>query len=120
MSCFILMGGSIILLIGAESTPVLLVGFVLLFGVAFGTLSIIRPIITREILGEENFGAKSGALAAPYLIGAASAPYLGSVIWGIGGYGLVLPCLLVFAVLGLTLYLAAHRSFQKSPEIERR
>ena len=38
-------------------------GFVVLFGSAFGTVSILRPLLTREILGQRNFGAKSGVLA---------------------------------------------------------
>lgn len=119
LGCFIFMGASIALLIGVQSTPILLAGFVILFGSAYGTLSIIRPLVTRDVLGEENFGAKTGALAVPYLIGAASAPYLGSLIWNLGGYDLVLPGLIGVAALGLGLYQAAHRSLQKSASIER-
>ena len=97
ISCFLIMGCSILLLMGASATPLLLVGFVILFGGGYGIVSIIRPVIARDILGEQNFGAKSGALALLYLAGSASAPYLGSLIWGIGGYSLVMPCLIVIA-----------------------
>jgi MFS family permease len=109
ITCFILMGSSILLLMGSGSTPALLVGFVILYGGSYGIVSIIRPVITREVLGEHNFGAKSGALAALYLTGTASAPFLGSIVWGIGGYNLVLPCLMGIAVIALLLYLTAHR-----------
>ncbi len=109
ITCFILMGSSILLLMGSASTPALLVGFVILYGGSYGIVSIIRPVITREILGDQNFGAKSGALAALYLTGSASAPFLGSVVWGIGGYDLVLPLLVGIAVIALLLYLTAHR-----------
>jgi len=76
-------------------------------------VSIIRPVIARDILGERNFGSKSGAMALMYLAGSASAPFLGSVIWNIGGYNLVLPCLIFFAVTGMGLYLGAHYFSQR-------
>ncbi len=108
MSCFIVLGCSVLMLSISGTTPALLAGFVILFGGGHGMVSIIRPVITRDILGENNFGAKSGALALLYLAGSASAPYLGSIVWGIGGYSLVIPCLIVLAVLGLILYVTAH------------
>ena len=108
ISCFVVMICSVSLLLGAGATPLLLVGFVILFGGGYGIVSIIRPVIARDILGEQQFGAKSGALASLYLAGSASAPYLGSLIWSVGGYSLVLSCLIVIALLGLALYLLAH------------
>ena len=113
-ACFVLLGASILLLIVSGATPGLLAGFVILFGGTYGMVSIIRPLIARDILGEANFGAKSGALALPFLVGSASAPYLGSLVWGIGGYALVLPLLIGLAALGLTLYLIAHRLSQSA------
>ncbi len=110
IACFVLMGLSIVMLIGAGGTPVLLVGFVILFGGAYGMVSIVRPVIARELLGERRFGAKSGALALIYLAGSASAPYLGSLGWGLGGYDFVLPGLIALAAGGLTLYLVAQRA----------
>ncbi len=109
VTCFVLMAASILLLIGAGTTPVLLVGFVILFGGAYGMVSIIRPVIARELLGERQFGAKSGALALVYLAGSAAAPFLGSLGWSWGGYGLVLPSLMLLAALGLGLYLLAQQ-----------
>jgi MFS family permease len=109
VTCFIVMGCSILLLIGADTTPTLLVGFVILFGGGYGVVSIIRPVIARDILGQQNFGAKSGALALLYLAGSASAPFLGSLIWQLGGYELVLPSLIVMAAIGLILYLLSNK-----------
>jgi MFS family permease len=108
-SCFIFVGIAILLLISASGTPMLLVGFVVLFGAAHGVVSIVRPVIAREILGGNNFGAKFGAMALLYLIGSASAPYIGSLIWGVGGYDLVLPLLIGLSLIGLFLYLTAQR-----------
>jgi MFS family permease len=113
ITSFVLMAASMLLLIGAGATPVMLVGFVILFGGAYGMVSIIRPVIARELLGESQFGAKSGALALVYLAGSASAPFLGSLGWSWGGYRLVLPGLIVLLLLGLGLYLLAQRSVEK-------
>jgi hypothetical protein len=102
-------GISILLLFNTTSAPTLLIGFVILFGAGHGMVSIVRPLIAREIFGGDNFGAKFGAMALLYLVGGASAPYVGSLIWGLGGYDLVLPLLIGLSFVGLCLYLAAHR-----------
>jgi len=109
ISCFVVAGISIFLLLNTTSTPTLLVGFVILFGAGHGMISIVRPLITREILGGNNFGAKFGAMALFYLVGGASAPYVGSLIWDLGGYDLVLSLLIGLSFVGLCLYLVAHR-----------
>lgn len=114
MTCFVLMSLSILLLIGAGLTPALLIGFVILFGGAYGMVSIVRPVIARELLGERQFGAKSGALALVYLTGSASAPFLGSLVWSRGGYDLVLPILVGLTVCGLLLYLFAQQAVGKN------
>lgn len=109
IAAFGLLGLAIALLLFGHAAPASLSGFVILFGGAYGTVSILRPLLTRDILGERDFGAKSGAVALPFLVGSASAPYLGSVIWGIGGYGLMFSTLIALLLLGCLLYLVAHR-----------
>jgi predicted MFS family arabinose efflux permease len=116
VACFLLIGLSALVLIGAGMTPALLIAFVILFGGAYGVVSIIRPVIARNLLGERQFGAKSGALALVYLAGSASAPFLGALVWGRGGYDLVLPGLVVLAIIGLLLYTLAHRAVQKKQQ----
>lgn len=113
ITCFAFIGLAILLLINAGLSPALLIGFVVLFGGAYGVVSIIRPVIARNLLGERQFGAKSGALALVYLVGAASAPFLGALVWARGGYALVLPGLIVLSLLGLLLYLLAHGRVEK-------
>jgi len=66
------------------------------------------------LLGERQFGAKSGALALVYLTGSASAPFLGSLVWSRGGYDLVLPILVGLTVCGLLLYLFAQQAVGKN------
>ena len=106
---FLLLGFSILLLMVAGTAPTLLVFFVILFGGSYGIVSIIRPVIARDLLGQAGFGAKSGGLALLYLCGSASAPFAGALIWQAGGYGLVLPLLVGLATAGLVLYLLANR-----------
>ncbi|NBR54360.1 MAG: MFS transporter, partial [Rhodobacteraceae bacterium] len=108
LTAFALIAASVALLWLGQGAPVTLSGFVMLFAGAYGTVSILRPLIARDILGGRDFGAKSGALALPYLIGSASAPWLGAVVWRAGGYGLMFAILIGLMALGCGLYLAAH------------
>ena len=107
--CFLVTGISILFLYMAGTTPTLLVAFVIVFGSGYGMVSVIRPVITRDLLGEQNFGTKSGVLALLFLAGSAIAPYLGALIWNLGGYDLVIKILFLLAALGLTLYLWANQ-----------
>lgn len=108
IAAFFCMGVSIILLILTDASSVFLSAFVILFGGAYGTISVLRPLIAREVLGIQNFGAKSGTLALPYLVGSALAPYFGSIIWEYGGYNVMLGILVLLAVIGCLLYIIAH------------
>ena len=107
--CFLFVALAIVFLTGTAETSTLLVGFVVLFGSAHGVVSIVRPVIARNILGGKNFGAKFGAMALFYLAGSASAPYLGSLIWNFGGYDRLLIVLIALTLSGLVLYLVAYK-----------
>ncbi|NNE63564.1 MAG: MFS transporter, partial [Gammaproteobacteria bacterium] len=111
-SCFLFVALAIVFLIGTAEISTLLVGFIVLFGSAHGVVSIIRPVVARNILGGKNFGAKFGAMALFYLAGSASAPYLGSLIWNFGGYDRLLMVLIFLTVIGMALYLVAYRLSQ--------
>ena len=106
---FISMAVSILCLMAASRVPILLPLFILCFGGGYGILSIIRPVIARDMLGEQNFGSKSGMLALVYLLGAGSAPWIGSLLWRIGGYSLVLPVLFLMMIVAMVLYFQAQR-----------
>lgn len=109
IAAFAMMTLSIVALLFSGSTLALLAAFVIFFGGSYGTVSILRPLIARNVLGEENFGAKSGALALPYLLGAAFAPYAGSVLWGFGGYDTMLSVMVIVTLIGCGLYLLSNR-----------
>ena len=114
IAAFGLLGLSVVLLMFSGSSPAFLSASVILFGGAYGTVSILRPLLAREILGETNFGAKSGALAMPYLAGSAISPFLGSILWSIGGYDFMLILLTVCIALGGVLYAFAYRLAKRS------
>ena len=52
--------------------------FALAQGVGFGVAGIVRAVVTRDYLGEENYGAVAGAVALPSLMISALAPALGA------------------------------------------
>lgn len=109
LTCFAGICIATLFLIGAAAQPALIAGFVILQGASFGVLSIVKPAITRDVMGETNFGTISGAMAVPYLLGVAFAPFIGSLIWLQGGYDLVLPVILGCAALGALLVWMATR-----------
>jgi len=101
---FVAVAVATLCLMGVAIAPLLLVPFVVLQGGGYGVVSIMRPVMTREVLGEERFGAISGAVALPYLIGYALSPFVGSLLWEIGGYGLALAVVWGSVLLGLVLF----------------
>lgn len=111
--CFLSLLFSILILLLAGDMSVVLLGFVVLFGGGYGMVSIMRPVVTREILGETDFGTKSGALSLPYLAGSALAPWLGSVLWLLGGYALAFTAVLVVTTGGMLLF---WRYLYRKPE----
>ncbi len=107
--CFIALAMAMMLLLATHWIDALALPFVVLFGSGYGIVSVIRPLIAREILGSDAFGSKSGLLALFYLLGSAVSPFFGAVVWSVGGYQSLLGCLLIFVVIGLTLYRTARR-----------
>ena len=106
---FALMGLSLVILQFLAIQRAGALAFVILFGSAYGTISILRPLIARELLGERQFGAKSGALAWLYMTGAAVSAYFGALVWSVGGYGLMLILLIGLAGVASALCVAAYR-----------
>ena len=78
--------------------------------------SIIRPVVTSEMMGRRDYGVISGLLAVAFTGGIAMAPIVAALIWEIGGYDLVLSFAIAICAVGfLTLALAwrlrrAHRT----------
>jgi predicted MFS family arabinose efflux permease len=89
--------------------PALVFVFVVLQGAAFGVISILRQVMVAEILGRTAFGAIASRIAVPFLISAATAPYIGAVLWRFGGYNLVVLTALGFVSMALILLLILRR-----------
>jgi len=108
-SCFVGIGISIALLYLAHAGMSVAILFALVFGGSFGVVSIIRPVIARDLLGDKNFGVKAGLLAFFYLIGSAISPYFASLLWSLGGYDLMIIILIGLSFCGLFILFSAVR-----------
>ncbi len=94
-------------LLAATGQVALFLVYAVCQGASIGVQSILRPLLTAEALGQENFGAMSGALAMAPLTASAAAPFLGALLIGAGESTLLLSVTLAFAIgaFGLALWL---------------
>jgi MFS family permease len=104
-------------LFAAGTVPWLLIGFIVFQGAGIGVTSITKPVVTAEMLGRENFGAVSGAMALPGILGSAVAPTLAALLWLVGGYDIVLAATFGFAVLGLVSFGLAVRTSRRAAPV---
>jgi len=99
----------VLLLFGRSEAAALV--FCILYGVSNGILTIVRGIVPQSLFGRENYGAISGALAAPSLLARAAGPLAAAAliaahpqpVWLLG-------TLLLAALVSLACYLAAVRT----------
>jgi predicted MFS family arabinose efflux permease len=98
-----------LLLLAAGTSAGLVFAFAAMQGAAYGLISILKPVVVAETLGRTGFGAIAGYLAMPYLAGFAFAPYIGAVLWSLGGYDLAILSAGLFAVTGLLSILVLGR-----------
>jgi MFS family permease len=94
-------------LLSTSVIPALLVGFVLFQGAGYGVTSIVRPVVTADLLGRTNFGVISGLLALPFITATAAAPTIAAFVWQRGGYDRVIELAIGAACIGLTALLTA-------------
>jgi len=104
---YVAMGIAAVALLGAGAIPVLLVAFVLFQGSGYGVTSIVRPVVTAELLGRTNFGVISGMLALPFIFATAAAPTIAAFVWEAGGYDRVIMLAISAAAIGLVSILIA-------------
>ena len=88
--CFFAMTAAVVCLFLAGASTWLIFAFIALHGAPWGVMSIVRPAVTRDVLGGAGFGLNSGRINALSLAGAALAPFGASLIWQVGGYDAVL------------------------------
>jgi len=113
-SIFVLPGMtlSMTVLFFSDSSTIKLILFILIFGTSYGTISVLRPVMTRILLGEKQFGLKSGYLGSAYLLGTAIAPYFGAVMWKIVGYQGLISILFIIGIFSWFTYLIAIQIFK--------
>ena len=93
-------------LVGAEAWGVVL--FCMLYGMSNGVLTIIRGTLPRVLFGPRNYGAITGAMAAPSLLSKAVGPLVGAALLSGASGPMMLPLVLFgCALASLLLYLAA-------------
>ncbi|MCV2870431.1 MFS transporter [Defluviimonas sp. WL0002] len=97
------MSAASLALLVATGNPWLFAIYAVGQGASIGVQSILRPLITAEALGQENFGAISGALAMAPLAAGAVAPFLGALLIGAGGVSLLLAVTLSLALLAFAI-----------------
>lgn len=92
------MGLAAALLLLAGLSPVFALGFAVLHGMSYGLMSILRPVVIREVLAPRNFGAMQGAVLRPAIFTIAASPFVAAMIADALGYvPVVLLCVTVQA-----------------------
>jgi sugar phosphate permease len=75
---------SVVVLMLAGTSPVLLIIFAAIYGGANGMMTILRGTILQDVLWTEGYGAVSGLLSMPSNIAKGIAPISAAAIWAIG------------------------------------
>ena len=107
MACFIGMAIGVSALTFAGANVTLIGLFVLVHGAAYGVNSIVRPVLTREVLGNKSFGQISGRIGGLSILGTAIAPFAGSLIWQVAGYATMLYVSIALLLMGIGFIQAA-------------
>ena len=109
-ACFAMMAVAGMCLLHASSAPALVIGFVVLQGAGIGIASVMRPVVTAELLGRRNFGVVSGLIGLMHMGGYAIAPSVSALVWASGGYDRVIILAVAAAVVAIAALLAAWRA----------
>lgn len=106
-AALLVMFAAALALAATSAVPALIVVFVVLQGAGYGVTSITRPVVTASLLGHEDFGVVSGAMAVAFMGATAVAPTLAAGLWQVGGYELVIGFCAAVAVAGFLAHVAA-------------
>lgn len=109
VACYLGMGVGCLALLMAGLAPWLVAVFVVLHGAGYGTASIVRPVLTAEVLGRRRFGVVAGMLAIPFMGGFAIGPTTAALVWEAGGYDLVVGLAVAAVIAGLAAVVVAGR-----------
>ena len=109
-ACFVMMAVAGVCLLNADAVPALVIGFVALQGAGVGIASVMRPVVTAELLGRRNFGVVSGLIGLMHMGGYAIAPSVSALVWASGSYDRVIVLATAAAVAAAAALLAAWRA----------
>ena len=118
--CFVMMAIAGTCLFHAGAAPALLAGFVVLQGAGIGIASVMRPVVTAELLGRRNFGVVSGLVGLMHMGGYALGPSVSAMVWTWGGYDWVIVLAIVAAAAATAALLAAWRGGRRGEPRESR
>jgi MFS family permease len=103
LGSFMLLSFAALAIGAAAALPVLALVFAVAQGMGNGVISILRPVVTREVMGEAGFGESAGAVSRLSLFAFAAAPGLGAVLADAAGYGAVITLCVIAPLLGALL-----------------
>jgi predicted MFS family arabinose efflux permease len=75
---------SVVILMLAGKSPVLLILFAIVYGGANGMMTILRGTIVQDVMWTEGYGAVSGLLSMPSNVAKGIAPISAAAIWAMG------------------------------------
>ncbi len=103
LGAFFLLATASLAMGAAAALPAIVLVFAVAQGVGNGVISILRPVVTREVMGEHGYGESAGAVARLSLFAFALAPGLGAVLADLAGYGAVLALCVAAPLAGAAL-----------------
>ena len=107
---FAMMATAGVCLLNADTVPALVIGFVVLQGAGIGVASVMRPVMTADLLGRKNFGVVSGLIGLMHMGGFAIAPSVSAFVWAWGGYDRVIGLAVAAAAASVVTLLAAWKA----------
>ena len=103
LGAFLFISAGALAMGAASALPALTLVFAVALGIGNGVISILRPVVIREVMGEAGYGESAGAVARLSLFAFAVAPGLGAVLADLAGYGAVLALCTLAPIAGAAL-----------------
>lgn len=102
------------LLFAPNQWLVIYIFFAAMYGISNGVMTIVRGTLPAELYGRENYGAVSGAMAAPVMVAIAAGPFAASLVYSAnGGYIGTILVLIAIGAFGSVLFTCAASSTNK-------
>lgn len=107
MALGLLCAGLVLLRLAEHHPWLLLLGFVLAYGMANGIMTVVRGSAPAELLPDHDYAASLGAISAPALLARALAPAVAAWLMDIWGARTAVEALVVTAGIGFTAFVVA-------------